>query len=146
MLRRWTLCLGPAGVNREHWELTGFPPDAHPRLLSTAAGRLRGRVLLFSAVILKINCWPAGSLTESKWTAPGFTLLWRRGIFSSDLESHMGNDWHVFQSSQMEMKCHVKGIQNWTRPEGQLASTLLPSSSSVTLGPAHLFRPCVFLT
>lgn len=52
---------------------------------------------------------------REKWTAPGFTLLWRREIFSSDLESHIENEWHIFKSSQMEMKYHVRGVQNWRR-------------------------------
>ena len=43
----------------------------------------------------------------------------------------------------MEMKCHVKGVKNWTRPEGQLACTLLPPSASVFQcdpGPSPTFQ------
>lgn len=92
VLRRWTLCSGPTGVHShgQSREFTAMAADARPQLLAVAAGRLRGSPLLFSSCILKINCWPAGSLIESKWTAPGFTLLWKRDIFSSDLESPLG--------------------------------------------------------
>lgn len=74
-------------------------PHARPRLLGTAASRLGGSVLLFISMILKTNCWPVGALLENKWIASGFTVLWRRDIFSSDIESHFGMDWHIFESS-----------------------------------------------
>lgn len=79
--------------------LTCFSPDAHPQLLGTAAGRLGGSVLLFVSMTLKINCWPVAALLENKWIASDFTVSWRRDIFSSDIESHFGMDWHIFESS-----------------------------------------------
>lgn len=79
--------------------LTCFSLDAHPQLLGTAVGRLGGSVLLFVSMSLKINCWTVEALLGNKWIASGFTVLWRRDIFSSDIESRFGMDWHIFESS-----------------------------------------------
>ena len=76
-----------------------------------------GSMLFFISVILKINFWPTGSFIERKWTVSGFTLLWKRDIFSSDPESHIGNDRHVLESFWMEMQCRVKGIQSQRRAD-----------------------------
>lgn len=82
----------------------------------------------------------------------GFTLLWKRDIFSSDPESHIGNDRHVLASSWMEMQCVGQGHPESENADGlgPAAGMLAPPSqrlfSSVTLGPVHPYRPHVLLT
>ena len=83
----------------EPGSLTCFSLDACPHLLDMAVECLGGSVLLLISIILKMNCWPAGSLIESKRTASASPSYEEETFSQCDLESHIGNEWHVFESS-----------------------------------------------